>query len=129
MEYGGCATVRLGEGDELQCIYEPGAELRLWVMHEPGRRPAFGVDGDGAWSMGEPYVLPEELGQGYRLKLEEAGLGAVTVELPERPRWRLALRASEALSQEEKRALSGPRRRFVELEKRLAPDDEIITDL
>ncbi|MEM9456764.1 MAG: CHAT domain-containing protein [Myxococcota bacterium] len=123
VEYGGCATVRLGAEDELECIYEPGAQLRLWVMHEDGQRPAFAMEGGGAWSMGEPYVLPEELGQGYRLELTEAGLRAVTVELPQRPKWRLALRAVEELSQAERVEVKALREEFARLEKKLAKPD------
>lgn len=130
VEYGGCATVRLGAQDELECIYEPGAQLRLWVMHEDGQQPVFAMEGDGAWSMGEPYVLPEELGQGYRLELTETGLRAVTVELPQRPKWRLALRAVGELSETERAEMDRLRKRFLRLEKKLAtPEPEVVPEL
>lgn len=123
VEYGGCATVWLAAGDQLECVYQPGATLRLWIVHEAGQSPAFAVEGDGAWSMGEPYELPEELGQGYRIELTEPGLEAVTVSLPGRPRWRLSLRAVEALSKAERKALEELRERFEGLEKKLADSD------
>ncbi|MCA9707294.1 MAG: CHAT domain-containing protein [Myxococcales bacterium] len=130
VEYGGCATVRLLEDHRLECIYRPGDPLRLWVTHEPSQRPAFAMEGAGAWSMGAPYVLPEELGQGYRLELTEAGLGAVTVTLPERPAWRLQLRAVTELTEAELEALAEPRRRFEALEETLArPDLEVVPQI
>lgn len=123
VEYGGCATVQLGPDEQLECIYQPGATLRLWVVHEDGQTPTIAMEGDAAWSMAEPYVLPEEPGQGYRLELTEPGLVAVTVGLPGRPQWRLALRAVPELSPAEKTGLGEPLRRFEELEDRVTQRD------
>ncbi len=119
VEFGGCEAVLLSEEDELQCVYEPGKTLRLWVTHEKSQSPEFAMEGDGAWSMGEPYVLAEELGQGYRLELEGDGLKAVTVTLPERPQWRLALRAKGELSEDETVLAEDVTKRAVKLERRL----------
>jgi len=113
------ATADASASAIVQCVYEPGATLNLWVTHEEGARPEFTMAGDGTWSMGEPYVLAEELGQGYRLQLEGEGLEAVTVTLPDRPPWRLELRAVGELEEREREELSALRRQTMELEKRI----------
>ncbi len=83
----------------LECIYEPGEALNLWVMHARYRDARFTLDGADAETT--VYLRDEEPGQGFRVKMPD-GRRSLEVRVPGASPWVLPVRSSEALTEQER---------------------------
>ncbi|MEM9460895.1 MAG: CHAT domain-containing protein [Myxococcota bacterium] len=131
VEYAGCEAVIETPEAEIQCVYTPGTELRLWVEHNREHAPTVTVFGDGDWSLTGTYTRDEEFGQGYRLALAEPGLRAVIVHPREGPGWQLPLRVVSELPRSQQRHREDFLAQTLELERQLVQsyDEDTLAQL
>lgn len=110
VEYGGCALVVMPKDDTIECIYEPGGELRVWVVHPRVDEVELELDGE-PWAA-TSYSVTEEPGRGFRGSLDRDDLERLTVRVPgggspsaEDSSWSLRLRALARLTPREQAGL------------------------
>jgi len=129
VEVGGCVTVLGPPTGPIECIYEPGQTLRLWVVHDPGDTPMITARTGDTWSPlsareDDHYDQP---GRGYRPLLPGPALESLRVELPAEQGgrvWGLALRSTERLAPDERSARDTLSKTTRSLERRLVNGDE-----
>ncbi len=129
VEVGGCVTVLVDPTGSVECIYEPGQELRLWVVHDAGETPTIAAGVGDRWLplRSDHYDHEEQLGRGYRPRLLGPDLDTLRVELPASARervWQLALRSADRLSPRERNARAVLSRHTKALERRLKAGDQ-----
>lgn len=117
MEYGGCAMIVTTANHEIECIYEPGQELRLWVTFAGIDDVHLELDGQ-PWGAA-PYEKPEEPGRGYRGSLIGDDARLLLVRAPGEDPKPLRLRASTRLTTGERRVLERLDERVTALENSL----------
>lgn len=117
VEYGGCAMIATTTDHEIECIYEPGQELRLWVTYAGIDDVHLEIDGQ-PWSA-TPYEKPEEPGRGYRGALIADDARQLLVRAPGEAPWLLRLRSSTRLTTRERRVLERLDERVTALENPL----------
>lgn len=101
IEHGGCASTRSRSDGALECIFEPGSALRVWVVHPRHDEVEVRVD-DRPWGASS-YSVEEEPGQGLRIELPEDAR-RLAVLLPGEEPWTLEVRPSTSLSAAEQLA-------------------------
>lgn len=98
VEYGGCTMlVALPDDDDVECIYTPGAELRVWVTHPRVDEVSLAIDGE-PWAYTIADVPEEALGQGFRGTIPSADARRFQVSVPGEPAEELRLRSVEHLT-------------------------------
>jgi tetratricopeptide (TPR) repeat protein len=117
VEYGRCEMVMLLPGGDLECIYEPSSELRLWVVHPRVDEVEVSVDGR-PWPA-PVYGEPGEPGQGFRVEITGDGAQRLSVRVPGEEPWVLPLRASTRLTDDERSTLARFEQRGLLLEAHL----------
>lgn len=119
-----CAMV-LGSpsGGPIECIYEPGVPLRLWVVHARVTDAWIGVDG-ARWTEVSRHTEQSEPGQGLVVDLDATNGEAreLSVHLPGQPPWTLRLRGASQLTAQERESHERALVEQLALERELALD-------
>lgn len=97
VEYGGCRMIVILPDDEVECIYTPGAELRVWVTHPRIDEVSLAIDGQ-PWAYTIADVPEEALGQGFRGTLASTDARRLQISVPGQPTKELRLRSVEHLT-------------------------------
>lgn len=100
VEYGGCESIVTSDDDEIVCSYEPGVELRLWVVHPGVDRVEALLDGS-PWTATR-YDVVEEPGEGLRGLVLGEDARRLEVRAPDGQTWMLPLRARTRASKAER---------------------------
>jgi len=124
IEHDCAVVVGSSSGGPIECIYELGVPLRVWVVHP--RAADVWIDVDGTrWADTWRYSEPGEPGQGFSVELEASKGEAqeLSVHVSGQEPWMLRLREVSRLTARERasRALASNRR--LALEQRLALDE------
>lgn len=117
VEYGGCALVMALGADQEQCIYEPGAELRVWVSHR--RADEARVEIDGQEHSARRYTQSEEPGLGLRVLVSGPEVERLVVRVEGEEPWVLQLRALDRMTDREARGREQSIERIIVLEQSL----------
>ncbi|MEM9456485.1 MAG: CHAT domain-containing protein [Myxococcota bacterium] len=99
VEYGRCVMVNQLPAGNPECIYEPGAPLRLWVVHPEAAHVEITVDGQR--SSASVYFKPDEPGQGFDVAVASHDAERLSVHVPGEEPWTLPLRSTTRLTDAE----------------------------
>ncbi|MCX4239190.1 CHAT domain-containing protein [Paraliomyxa miuraensis] len=118
VEYGGCMMIVGLAGDEVECIYGPDAELRVWVTHPRIDEVTLSVDGE-PWAYTTADVPEETLGQGFRGRIASDTARRLQIGVPGQPTRELRLRSSKHITPVERLVLSQLDERAIWLQSHL----------
>lgn len=124
IEHDCAVVVGSSAGGPIECIYEPGVPLRIWVVHPRVAEVWVGVDG-ARWAEAWRYSEPGEPGQGFIVDLEASkGVAQeLSVHVPEQEPWTLRLRDASRLTACERSSHERASDQALALERRLALDE------
>lgn len=100
VEHGRCETMLTTKEGAPECIYRPGSELRLWVVHPRVDQVVIEIDGRAV--VARSSRQEEEPGLGFDVPLPaDSSARALTVRIPDEDPWVLPLRSIDRLGTDE----------------------------
>jgi len=126
VDYGGCSQVIAAGADEVECIYDPEGDLKVWVTHP--RADEAWVKIDGGSSSLTSYSKYEEPGLGFVVELANEDAERLSVGIPGLEEWSLRLRSQTRLTQIERRKYQEAIDTVIELETFLVHGNVVALD-
>lgn len=123
IEHDCAVVVGASSGGPIECIYDSGVPLRVWVVHPRVAEVWVGVDG-ARWADTWRYSEPGEPGQGFIVDLDASKGKAqeLSIHIPEHEPWTLRLRDASRLTARERSSHERTSDQALALERRLALD-------